>query len=139
MRIRCLVNRNVLFTLHFLGLVLLASHLLIMLPPRCIVVFMLLNVRSIFANKMAFNSIHKDVLPIFNQILLIHKFNCWCNSTYKGCTRQRLEVRVRQDVPRGILNSGRVTSGHLQALDSAIGVQDQLPRRLVFCSAESEE
>ena len=30
-----------------------------------------INVRSIFTTKTAFNSIHKDVLPIFKQSLLI--------------------------------------------------------------------
>ena len=116
-----MVHRNVLFILDFLELVLLASHLQIMLPPRCTVVFMLLKVRSIFATKTAFNSIHKDVLPIFNKSLLIYKFRCWCNSTYIDRTSQCLEVRVRQYVPRGILNSGQVTCGHSWALNSAIG------------------
>ena len=41
------------------------------------------KVRSIFATKAAFNSIHKDVLPIFNQSLIIYK--CLCNSTYIDC------------------------------------------------------
>ena len=79
------------------------------------------EVRSIFATKAAFNSIHKDVLPIFNQSLLIYKFKCWCNSTYIGRTSQRLEVRVRQHVPRGILNIDLLTSGHSKATDTAIG------------------
>ena len=68
---------------------------------RC---FHAVKVKSIFATKTAFNSIHKDVIPIFNQSLLIYKFKFWCNSTYIGRTSQRLEVRVRQHVPRGILN-----------------------------------
>ena len=85
---------------------------------RC---FHAVKVRSIFATKAAFSSIHKDVLPIFNQSLLIYKFKYWCNSTYVGRTSQRLEVRVRQYVPRVILNSDRLTSGISQALYSAIG------------------
>ena len=76
--------------------------------------FHAVKVRSIFATKAAFNSIHKDVLPIFNQSLLIYKFKCWCNSTYMGRTSQRLEVRVRQHVPRGIVNSNPLTSWHSQ-------------------------
>ena len=79
------------------------------------------KVRSVFATKTAFNSIHKDMLPIVNQSLLIYKFNCRCSSTYIGRTSQCLEVRIRQHVPRGILNRGRSTSGHCQAMDSAIG------------------
>ena len=35
-------------------------------------------------------------------------------------TCQRLEVRVRQHIPRSLL-SGRLTSGHFQEMDSAIG------------------
>ena len=87
---------------------------------RC---FNAVKVRSIFTTKVAFNSIHKDVLPIFNQSLLIYKFKCCRNSTYIGRTSQRLDVRVKQHVSRDILNTGRITSGHSQALDSAIGEQ----------------
>ena len=78
------------------------------------------KVRSIFSSKTAFSSIHNDVLPILNQSLLIYKFNCRCNSTYIGRTSQCLEVWIRQHVPRGILNSGRLTSRQSQAMDSAI-------------------
>ena len=70
---------------------------------------------------MAFNSIHKDVLPIFNQILLIYMFKFWCNSTNISRTSQCLQVRVRQHVPQGILNIDRLTSEHSQSIDSAIG------------------
>ena len=66
------------------------------LVSRC---FNAVKVRSIFTTKVAFDSIHKDVLPIFNQSLLIYKSKCWCNSTYIGRTSQRLDVRVRQHVP----------------------------------------
>ena len=79
------------------------------------------KVRSIFATKTAFTSIHKYVVSIANKSLLIYKLNCRCNSTYIGRTSQRLEVRIRQNVPRGILNSGRSTFEHSQAMDSAIG------------------
>ena len=50
-----------------------------------------------------------------------YKFKFRCNSIYIGRTSQCLEVRVRQHVPRDILNSDRLASGHLQALDSDIG------------------
>ena len=48
------------------------------------------------------------------------KFICWCSSIYIGMTCQRLEVRVRQYIPRSRL-SGRLTSRHSEAVDSAIG------------------
>ena len=44
------------------------------------------KVKSNFASKAAFNSIHKDVLPIVNQSLLIYKCNCRYNSTDIGRT-----------------------------------------------------
>ena len=78
------------------------------------------NLRPIFTSRSAFNSTNKDKLPIFKQSNLIYKFVCRCNSTYIGMTCQRLEVRVRQHIPRSLL-SGRLKSGHSQAINSAIG------------------
>ena len=78
------------------------------------------NLRPIFTSRLAFNSTNKDKLTIFKQSNLIYKFTCRCNSTYIGMTCQRLEVRVRQHIPRFLL-SGWLTSGHSQAMDSAIG------------------
>ena len=78
------------------------------------------NLRPIFTSRPAFNSTNKDKLPLLKQSNLIYKFNCRCNSTYIGMTYQRLEVRVRQHIPTSLL-SGRLTSGHSQATDSAIG------------------
>ena len=40
---------------------------------------------------------------------------------YIGRTCQPLEVRIRQHVPRGILDKGRLTSRQSQSMDSAIG------------------
>ena len=71
---------------------------------------------AIFTTSMAFNS-----TPIFKQSLLIYKFEFWRSSTYIGRTCQRLEVRIRQHIRRGIISKGRKSSGHSQAMDSAIG------------------
>ena len=78
------------------------------------------NLRPIFTSRPAFNSTNKDKLPIFKQSNLIYKLVCRCNSTYIGMTCQCLKVRVRQHIPKSLL-SGRLTSGHSQAMDSAIG------------------
>ena len=78
------------------------------------------NLRLIFISRPAFNCTNKDKLPIFKQSNLIYKFARRCNSTYVCMTCQRLEVRVKQHIPRSLL-SGRLTSGHPQAIDSAIG------------------
>ena len=78
------------------------------------------NLRPIFTSRPAFNSTNKDKLSIFKQSNLIYKFVCRCNLTFIDMTCQRLKVRVRQHIPRSLL-SGRLTSGHSQAMDSAIG------------------
>ena len=49
---------------------------------------------------------------------IIYKFQCGCNDTYIGHNFQRLEVRVKQHVPRDISN--RTTSRHSKLFDSAI-------------------
>ena len=79
------------------------------------------NIRSIFTTRMAFNSTRKDKFPIFKQSLLIYKFECRCSSSYIDRTCQRLEVRIRQHVPRDIITKSQQTSGHSQAMNSAIG------------------
>ena len=79
------------------------------------------NLKPIFTTTSAFNSTNKDKLSIFKQSNLIYKFVCRCCSTYIGMTCQRLEVRVRQHIPRVLRPKGRLTSGHSKAMDSAIG------------------
>ena len=79
------------------------------------------NLRPIFTTKTAFNSTHKEKLPIFKQSMLIYRFASRCSSTYIGRTFQHLEVRIRQRIPRIILSKGRWTSEHSQTMDSAIG------------------
>ena len=75
-------------------------------------------IRTIFTTQAEFRSIHKDVLPIFQQINLINKFQCRCNASYIGHTSQRLEVRIKQHVPRDIRN--HTTSRDSKLLSSAI-------------------
>ena len=98
-------------------MVLLASHLLVKLPPQCLVVLMLSKLDPFLLLK---RPLTPYIRMYFNQSLLIYKFKCWCNSTYIGCTSQHLEVRVRQHVPQGILNT-QITSRHSQVNDLAIG------------------
>ena len=71
---------------------------------------------TIFTTWAAFHSIHKVVLPIFQQSNLIYEFQCCCNVTYIGHTSQYLEVRVKQHVPRYICN--HTTTRYLKLLDS---------------------
>ena len=76
------------------------------------------KVWTLFTTRATFRSLHKDVLPIFQQSNLIYKFQCYCDATYIGCTSQCLEVRVKQHVLQRICD--RTISGHLQMLDSTI-------------------
>ena len=45
----------------------------------------------------------KDVLPAFHQSNIVYQFLCHCDSRYVGHTSQRLQQRIRQHVPKTIL------------------------------------
>ena len=75
-------------------------------------------IQTIFTTQSAFRSIHKDVLPIFQQSNLIYKFQCHCNVTCIWHDSQWLEVRVKQHVPRDICN--HTTSKRSKLVDSTI-------------------
>ena len=45
----------------------------------------------------------KDVLPAFHQSNIAYQFLCHCDSRYVGRTSQRLQQRIRQHVPKTIL------------------------------------
>ena len=45
----------------------------------------------------------KDVLPAFHQSNIIYQFLCHCDSRYVGRTSQRLQQRIKQHVPKTIL------------------------------------
>ena len=98
-----LVLLNAQFMLDFPGLNLVASWLPIMFLSLLHAVYNVTRVYY-FTTWASFLSIHKDVLPIFQQSNLIYKFQCVCNTTYIGRTSQRLEVRIKQHVPRDICN-----------------------------------
>ena len=44
-----------------------------------------------------------DVLPAFHQSNIVHQFLCQCDSRYVGSTSQRLQQRIKQHVPKTIL------------------------------------
>ena len=45
----------------------------------------------------------KDVLPAFHQSNIVYQFLCHCDSRYVGRTSQRLQPRIKQHVPKTIL------------------------------------
>ena len=45
----------------------------------------------------------KDVLPAFHQSNIVYQFLCRCGSRYVGRTSQRLQQRIKQHVPKTIL------------------------------------
>ena len=77
---------NVLYMLDFPGLDLLVSWFddkVSFSVTRC---YNAALVWTIFTTWAAFCSIHRDVLPIFQQSNLIYKFQCCCNDTCRGRT-----------------------------------------------------
>ena len=109
---------NVQFMLDLLGLDLFASWLPIRFLSLLQHCYNSAIVQTIFTTQAAFHSIHKDVLPIFQQSNLIYKFQCCYNATYIGSTSQCPEVRVKQRVPKDIHN--HTTFGHSKLLNSAV-------------------
>ena len=71
---------------------------------------LLVSIWALFWFQNELNSFIYIYIYIFISMLL----------AYIGMTCHCLEVRVRQHIPRSLL-SGRLTSGHSQAMDSAIG------------------
>ena len=45
----------------------------------------------------------KDVLPALHQSNIVYQFLCHCDSRYVGRTSQRLQQRIKQHVPKTIL------------------------------------
>ena len=45
----------------------------------------------------------KDVLPAFHQSNIVYQFLCHCDSRYVGRTSQKLQQRIKQHVPKTIL------------------------------------
>ena len=56
-----------------------------------------------FTSRTAFNLCRKDILPTASQSNIVYLFKCSCSCTYVGRTVQRLEERIGQHVPRGLI------------------------------------
>ena len=68
-------------------------------------------------------AIEKDVLPTNHRSNLIHEFVCHCDSRYVGRTSQRLQDRIKQHVPKFILNNS-TTSKIRSSLSRACKTDD---------------
>ena len=53
-----------------------------------------------FTTRHAFNGVHKDVLPMTLQSLIVYNYKRCCGRQYIGKTTQVLSERIRQHVPR---------------------------------------
>ena len=60
--------------------------------------------RVIFNTRQLLPAIKKDVLPSHYHSNVIYQFVCHFDSRYVGRTSQRLEERIKQHVPRSIVN-----------------------------------
>ena len=58
----------------------------------------------VFSTRRILPVIHKDVLPTFQQSNVVYEYVCYCDSRYVGQTSQRLQDRIRQNVPKSIRN-----------------------------------
>lgn len=70
-------------------------------------------VQNIFSTRRAFPSVHKDVLPTYQQSLVIYQYKCQCEADFVGKTIQQLEVRIAQHVTGQIQSYGHITDMRL--------------------------
>ena len=67
--------------------------------------FSSINSRVIFTSKSILPFAHKDVVPAIKKSNVIYEFQCHCDSRYVGRTSQRLEDRIKKQVPK-LIRSG---------------------------------
>ena len=66
--------------------------------------FFAVNPRVVYSTKKALPSIQKDCVPATQKSSVVYEFTCQCDSGYVGRTTQRLEDRIKQNVPFNIRN-----------------------------------
>ena len=57
----------------------------------------------VYTTRQLLPAAKKDVLPAFHQSNIVYQFLCHCDSRYMGRTSQRLQQRIKQHVPKTIL------------------------------------
>ena len=57
----------------------------------------------VYTTRQLLPAAKKDVLPAFHQSNIAYQFLCHCNSRYVGHTPERLQQRIKQHVPKTIL------------------------------------
>ena len=57
----------------------------------------------VYTTRQLLPAAKKDVLPAFHQSNIVYQFLCHCDSRYVGRTSQRLQQRIKQHVPKTIL------------------------------------
>ena len=58
--------------------------------------------RIAFTNKQLLSAAQKDILHASYQSNIVYQFLCHCDSRYVGRTSQRLQMRIKQHVPKTI-------------------------------------
>ena len=57
----------------------------------------------VYTTRQLLPATQKDVLPASHHSNIVHQFLCHCDSRYVGRTSQRLRQRIKQHVPKTIL------------------------------------
>ena len=60
-------------------------------------------VNLLYTTRQLLPAAKKDVLPALHQSNIVYQFLCLCDSRYVGRTSQRLQQRIKQHVPKSIL------------------------------------
>ena len=58
---------------------------------------------KVYTTRQLLPAAKNDVLPALHQSNMIYQFLCHCDSRYVGRTSQRIQLRIKQHVPKTIL------------------------------------
>ena len=99
--IKQLINEHLLTNEHWLGNVSLRYEMQIKTAvKRC---YFAVEPCIVYTTRQLLPAVKKDALPAFHQSNIVYQFLCHCDSRYVGRTSQRLEQRIKQHVPKTIL------------------------------------
>lgn len=113
MESKCLVHLGVLYIRDYCEWVPIVRYVLIKYLLQSDGVLIRQQSRIFFSTRRAFPSVHKDVLPTYQQSLVIYQYKCQCEADFVGKTIQQLEVRIAQHVTGQIQSYGHITDMRL--------------------------
>ena len=81
--------------------------------------------RVILRSRPILTADKKDDLPTLNRSNIVYLFTCHCGSRYVGKSSQRLQSRIKEHVPKYVINNTRLSSTPQSAIGRHLRENDQ--------------